>query len=83
VQRHAEQRILGAAARRIPLNPTADLWRPLLVAGFPFVKRELLRKNPAHVPDVAAWLDLARATSPDGADVILRDLRSSLRKSAP
>jgi hypothetical protein len=83
MQRHAEERILGAAARRIPLNPTADLWRPLLIAGFPFVKRELLRKNPGRVPDVAAWLDLARATSPDGADVILRDLRSSLRKSAP
>jgi hypothetical protein len=83
VRQQAERRILAATARRVPLNPTAELWRPLLVAGFPFLKRELLRKNPALVPDVAAWLDLARAISPDEAEVILRDLRSSLRKSAP
>jgi hypothetical protein len=54
-----------------------------LIAGFPFLKRELLRKNPAFVPDIAGWLDLARAISPDEAEVVLRDLRNSLRKSAP
>jgi hypothetical protein len=83
VQQQAEQRILAAAARRVPLNPTAELWRLLLIAGFPFLKRELLRSNPACVPDVAAWLELARSISPDDAEVILRDLRNSLRKSAP
>jgi hypothetical protein len=83
VRQQAERRVLAAAARRVPLNPTAELWRPLLVSGFPFLKRELLRKNPAFVPDVAGWLDLARTISPDEAEVILRDLRNSLRKSAP
>lgn len=83
VQHQAERWILNASARRVPMNPTAELWRPLLVAGFPFLKRELLRKNPIGVADVGAWLDLARAVSPDEADVILRDLRNSLRKSAP
>lgn len=36
-------------------NPTLDGWRILLDAGFPFIKRELLRDNPTLVPDLAAW----------------------------
>jgi hypothetical protein len=83
MHRIAVRRILGAAVRRVPMNPTADLWRPLLTGGFPFLKRELLRTNPADVPDVAAWLDLARAVCPDSAAAILRDLRDSLRSCAP
>ncbi len=34
-----------------PINPTCDLWRPLLQAGFPFIKRELLERNAAGVVD--------------------------------
>jgi hypothetical protein len=83
VRQQAEWHILSAAARRVPLNPTAELWRLLLISGFPFLKRELLRNNPAYVVDVAAWLDLTRAVSPVEAEVILRDLRGSLRKTAP
>jgi hypothetical protein len=71
------------AARRVPLNPTAELWRPLLAGGFPFVKRELLRSNRQGVADVAAWLNVVRAASPVEADVILRDLTRSLRNLAP
>jgi hypothetical protein len=37
------------------LNPTADLWRQLLAAGCPFVKRELVDRNPAGVADGAEW----------------------------
>lgn len=83
VQHLARQRIMGAATRRVPMNPTAELWRPLLQAGYPFLKRELLRRNPAQIPDLAAWIDLARAVSPGDTEVILRDLRSSLRRTAP
>jgi hypothetical protein len=83
VRLRAEWHILSAAARRVPLNPTAECWRLLLASGFPFLKRELLRKNPAYVADVGAWLDLTRAVSPDEAEVILRDLRGSLRRTAP
>lgn len=71
------------AARRKPLNPTANLWRPLLAGGFPFLKRELLRSNPTGIADVGAWLDIVRAASPVEADVILRDLTRSLRNLAP
>ena len=37
------------------LNPTADLWRHLLAAGCPFIKRELIERNPARVADAADW----------------------------
>ena len=61
------------------LNPTAELWRQLLRAGFPFVKRELLRSNPTEVPDTIDWRSEVAATS--GADVRLieEDLRRSVR----
>jgi len=76
-------RVRGAKARRIALNPTADLWRQLLMSGFPFIKRELLRKNPANVEDIGDWLDVAREQV--GADIepILRDLRLMLKDQAP
>ena len=81
--RRAYARYAQLSASRIALNPTAELWHPLLAAGFPFIKRELLRDNPAQVPDVAAWLALVRATSPSMADQILRDLAVTLRNTAP
>jgi hypothetical protein len=53
-------RIRDAAAHRVAMNPTADLWRQLLLAGFPFIKRELLRKNPTAVEDVGDWVEVVR-----------------------
>lgn len=37
---------------RMPMNPCHHLWLPLLRIGFPFVKTELVRKNPGRVPGV-------------------------------
>ena len=54
----AIERIRAAAASRTPLNTTAELWRHLLRDGFPFLKIELLRDNPAGVPDIAEWRDV-------------------------
>ncbi len=53
-QREVSRRIL---TRGGVLNPTAHLWRELLREGFPFIKRELLGRNPAGVLDVAEWRD--------------------------
>ena len=39
---------------RWPFNPPLVNWRPLLEAGFPFIKVELLRDNPFQV-DIAGW----------------------------
>ena len=63
----------GRAARR-PLNPTSDLWRPLLQCGFPFIKRELLRDNPTEVPDIADWQAVTAALTTTDLSPILRDL---------
>ncbi|MBC7792500.1 MAG: hypothetical protein H7Z43_02230 [Clostridia bacterium] len=39
-----------------PRNPTHFYWDRLLKNGFPFVKVELLRDNPAHI-DITTWRD--------------------------
>ena len=57
-------RVAGFLARGWALNPSADLWRQLLRLGFPFVKRELLGRNPARVADMADWrAEVARLTA--------------------
>ncbi len=58
--------------RRQQVNPTHEMWRQLLDAGFPFIKRELLRHNPARVPDVAEWREAV------GAGVDLAEIERDL-----
>jgi len=76
-------RVRSAAARRIALNPAADLWRQLMLSGFPFIKRELLRENPTGVEDVGDWMEVVQDVF--GADPlpILRDLKSMMKDKAP
>jgi lipopolysaccharide biosynthesis protein len=75
--------IRDSAVLRRPLNPTADLWRQLLLSGFPFVKRELLRSNPTNVNDVTDWRDVVRNDAGLDPSMIERDLQRSLRNIAP
>ena len=83
VRRKHILRIRGAAAQRAPMNPTAELWRQLLRAGFPFLKRELLRSNPSRVLDVADWPEVVRETVGGDIGPIERDLQRTLRGRAP
>jgi lipopolysaccharide biosynthesis protein len=53
-------------------NPVLEAWRPLLAAGFPFLKRELLRDNPAGVRDLGTCRDVV---SPEYMAEIDADLR--------
>lgn len=81
-------RVLHAAARRIPVNPTADLWDVLIRQGMPFLKRELLRSNPSRVAGVGAWMSVLGEAGVGEAGVgntgrILRDLERSLRNRSP
>jgi hypothetical protein len=76
-------RLRDAIARRVALNPTSDLWRQLLLSGFPFIKRELLRDNPTRVEDVGDWVELVREHLAADPDPILIDLRTMLKDSAP
>ena len=72
-------RIRHNVAVRQPLNPTSDLWRQLIRAGFPFVKRELLRDNPSEVADVSDWRDEVRARFGAVPEAIEQDLRRVMR----
>jgi len=76
-------RIRGAAARQVALNPTADLWRQLLCGGFPFIKRELLRKNPSRVEDIGDWVTVVRGELGLDPEPILGELRAGLKNRAP
>jgi hypothetical protein len=61
------RRLREKTAREAPLNPTSDLWRELLGLGYPFIKRELLRDNPARVPDVVDWQSVVAPTGDKAA----------------
>jgi hypothetical protein len=76
-------RIRDAVARRVAMNPTSDLWRQLLMSGFPFIKRELLRDNPTRVEDVGDWVEIVREILAADPDPILLDLRTMLKGGAP
>jgi hypothetical protein len=44
------------AFARYPLNPCHHLWRVLVERmGFPYLKTELIRRNPGHLPGVGDW----------------------------
>ncbi len=75
--------IRNVVVARKPLNPTSDLWRQLMQAHFPFIKRELLRDNPTHVPDVAEWRDVAIAQCAANLEPIERDLQRTLKDRTP
>jgi len=55
-----------------PGNPTLNDWRALLEAGYPFLKRELLRDNPTGETDLDMWQSAVPA---DCAAEIEADLR--------
>jgi len=76
-------RIRDGVARRVALNPTSDLWRQLLLSGFPFIKRELLRDNPTQVEDVSDWAEVVRDVLAGDPEPILLDLRTMLKGGAP
>ncbi|WP_428486361.1 rhamnan synthesis F family protein [Rhodopila sp.] len=48
-----------------PLNPTHHLWHVLATRfGYPFLKTELILRNPGRIPDVADWINLVPPDSP-------------------
>lgn len=82
VRKAHARRVRDAAVYRVPLNPTSDLWRQLLRAGFPFIKRELLRSNPSEVLDIVDWREVARTVTAADFSLIERDLQRVLRDRA-
>jgi hypothetical protein len=66
------QRIRRSLAEQRRLNPTLDLWRELLLAGFPFIKRELLRDNPTGVADLADAMAISKGLAAEAPDAASR-----------
>ena len=63
-----------------PLNGTHFFWDHLIGAmGCPFIKRELLRDNPARIPFLTYWQKVIRSASNYDTDMILRHLELTLR----
>ncbi|MCO6418423.1 hypothetical protein JYK14_19965 [Siccirubricoccus sp. KC 17139] len=60
-----------------PLNPTQHLWTVLVRRlGFPFLKTELVRRNPGHLPHVEQWPALVPSAAPCPVAVIKAHLAS-------
>jgi lipopolysaccharide biosynthesis protein len=76
-------RVADAVAFGVPLNSCHFLWDHLVLhMGCPFIKRELLRDNPASVPGVIRWREVVQAVSKYDTDLIARHLEQSVRKRA-
>ena len=75
-------RLRHAVVDHVPMNPTGELWRQLLLSGFPFIKRELLRSNPANVADLADWRDVVAGISKFDIATIDQQLRRELSNRA-
>ena len=54
-----------------PVNPTQHLWHGLVAClGAPFIKTELVRRNPAHRPGVENWPGLVPPDAPSSVAVL-------------
>jgi hypothetical protein len=60
------------------LNPSVDLWRQLLQAGYPFLKRELLLRNPTRVADVFEWEEVVSEALKIDPQPLAEEIRRSL-----
>lgn len=72
--------LLNAIDAGIPLNPTHFFWEVLIGhMGYPFIKRDLLEMNPAHILGVSRWRELVRANSDYDLELIERHQKLRLR----
>ncbi|MEN3794255.1 rhamnan synthesis F family protein [Fulvimarina sp. MAC3] len=64
----------------VPLNATHFFWDHLIAKmGFPFIKRELLQKNPARIPLLSYWETVVEANSDYDTNMILEHLELTLK----
>ena len=74
------QRLFDSVEDGVPLNATHFFWDYLIgELGCPFLKRDLLTKNPMRIPFVTQWQMLLRRTTRYDTDMIAQDLERALR----
>ena len=80
---HAEHILRCTRRRTNLLNPSVDLWRQLIQAGYPFLKRELLLKNPTRVADVFEWEEVVSEALHADPQPLAAEIRRSLGDRLP
>jgi hypothetical protein len=80
---HASHILRGARRRTNALNPSVDLWRQLIQAGYPFLKRELLLRNPTRVADVFEWEEVVSEALNVDPQPLAEEIRRSLGAKLP
>jgi hypothetical protein len=64
----------------VPLNPTHHFWEYLIASrGFPFLKRELIERNPIAIPFVINWRNVLRQSTCFPLEVIDEYLQTAAR----
>jgi lipopolysaccharide biosynthesis protein len=72
--------VADAIEEGLPLNLTHFLWDFLIAEmGCPFVKRDLLQRNPVRVPGLQRWEEVIRSVSQYDTDLIAQHLEMSVR----
>jgi lipopolysaccharide biosynthesis protein len=79
-RRRFVEMVVDAIDAGVPLNLTHFLWDFLILErGCPFVKRDLLQRNPSRVPGLQRWEAVIRSVSRYDTDLIARHLEESVR----
>ena len=77
-KRYADQ-LFEAVESGAALNQTHYFWDYLIGQGCPFLKRDLLLRNPVQVPYVSQWDSVIRRSSGYDPDLILRHIEVTAR----
>lgn len=74
------QQVFRTINAGVPLNGTHFFWDYLIAQmDFPFLKRDLLQKNPARIPLLNYWERVVKQSSDYDTELILRHLELSLK----
>jgi len=70
------ERMLELADAGAPMNPCHFFWDQLISDGFPYLKREVLTRNPIGMPRLYEWSDVVAETGHYDPEIIVRHLRA-------
>lgn len=80
VRKRFIQQVFHTINSGVPLNGTHFFWDYLIAQmEFPFIKRDLLQKNPARIPLLNYWERVVKTSTDYDTDLILRHLEMSLK----
>lgn len=80
VRKRFIQQVFQTINSGVPVNGTHFFWDYLIAQmEFPFIKRDLLQKNPARIPLLNYWERVIKNSTDYDTDLILRHLELSLK----